>query len=428
MIIQHSAHSIQIDRDKCTGCVVCTLACPAGAIRVKDNVAQIFREDLCIDCGECSRVCPEHAVQSMTSKSKDLTGFKHLVAIPSPVLYAQFDDSVTPNDVLLGLLKIGFNFVYDTALSCERVLTAMDIFLDESKEIRPYISNYCPAVVRLILKNYPELVNNIIPISVPREIAGNRVRAEVMRRTGAKSEEIGVFHITPCAAKMVSISNPVGIKKSPLNGAIAIKDIFGTLLDAVHDLTEDWILQRSSGVGLSWSINDGGGWGMKSKQCLSVTGAQEVIRVLDDVAAGRLKEVDYLECATCPEGCVGGPLVVKNKLFASRRIKDLIEQYGVRSRVDRKRVLRDYEEHFLHSEVKFVAESPAALDTDFRKALKKMNQIESYTGLLPGKNCAACGAPTCRTLAEDVVSGNAELSDCVFIKIKELSDAIEKNR
>ena len=111
MFIRHSAHSIQIDKRKCVGCISCILACPTQALRVKDGCAVIFRDDLCIDCGECMRICPESAIQSLTTQTEELSGYKLLVAIPSPTLYAQFEDSVTPNDVLLALLKIGFDFV-----------------------------------------------------------------------------------------------------------------------------------------------------------------------------------------------------------------------------------------------------------------------------------------------------------------------------
>jgi Na+-translocating ferredoxin:NAD+ oxidoreductase RNF subunit RnfB len=420
-------HSLEFDQEKCTGCVTCTLACPTKAIRVKEGYAGIHKPSLCIDCGECMRVCPESAIRSMTTKQQDLAGYKQLVAVPSPVLYSQFEDGISPNDVLLGLLDIGFDFVYDAALSNENVLAAINMYLDENTGVRPGISNYCPAVVRLIVKNYPSLIPNVVPIEMPREIAAQRVRGEVVRRTGVKPEEIGVFAISPCAALMVSICDPVGVSKSTLDGAIAIRDIYKDLSQAVKELTDDWILQRSSGVGLSWVIGEGGIRGMPSKHCLTVSGVTEVIRILDDVEAGRFKDVDYLDLAICPEGCVGGPLVVKNKFFAVSRIRSLIEQYGVKSRINPRRVREKYESQYLLKDLRFNDVSLYALDTDFHKALEKMNRVEELVKQLPGKMCGACGSPDCRTLAEDIIAGDASISDCVFVKIEELKRELAAN-
>jgi uncharacterized Fe-S cluster-containing protein len=43
-------------------------------------------------------------------------------------------------------------------------------------------------------------------------------------------------------------------------------------------------------------------------------------------------------------------------------------------------------------------------------------QREKVFGQLPRKDCGACGAPDCRTLADDIVRGLARLTDCPFVK------------
>ena len=35
---------------------------------------------------------------------------------------------------------------------------------------------------------------------------------------------------------------------------------------------------------------------------------------------------------------------------------------------------------------------------------------------LPGFDCGACGAPDCQTLADDIVTGNAQISHCIFMQ------------
>jgi Na+-translocating ferredoxin:NAD+ oxidoreductase RNF subunit RnfB len=44
-----------------------------------------------------------------------------------------------------------------------------------------------------------------------------------------------------------------------------------------------------------------------------------------------------------------------------------------------------------------------------------MQKIEKVLQLIKGTDCTACGAPDCRTFAEDVVRGEAKLNDCVNI-------------
>ena len=59
-----------------------------------------------------------------------------------------------------------------------------------------------------------------------------------------------------------------------------------------------------------------------------------------------------------------------------------------------------------------------ALDTDITKAMQKLEELESLYEEMPGLDCGACGAPSCKALAEDIVKGEAKITDCVF-KLRE---------
>ncbi|MBW1985187.1 MAG: hypothetical protein JRI53_10755, partial [Deltaproteobacteria bacterium] len=39
--------------------------------------------------------------------------------------------------------------------------------------------------------------------------------------------------------------------------------------------------------------------------------------------------------------------------------------------------------------------------------------------IIHGKDCAVCGAPYCRTFAEDVVRGKASIDDCIILKYRD---------
>ncbi|OVE79161.1 hypothetical protein BVY01_03185 [bacterium I07] len=408
-------HSIRIDREKCVGCVACLKACPTRAIRVREGKA-IILDDRCVDCAECYRVCPHDAVIPLTTSFSHLERFSYTVAVPSPAIYTQFDHEVMPNQVLLALLKIGFDRVYDEAWMCEMVSGAINTALDIHPEPRPKISTACPSVIRLVSLLYPELKDHIIPIESPRELAAKLIREKISKKQNLPPEEIGIIHITVCPAKMVSINHPIGLLRSHLDGAISFMDIYPRLLKAVKEVDEDVILQQASGVGLGWAMAGGESDGLNRENCLAVSGVSDVIHILDQVMAGKMNDLEYLECLTCPAGCVGGPLNIKNKHLAKKRAQSLVKMYGEKSRVSRKMIQRLFDDRFFYMEKAIEPEPLPALDKNPAVAIEKRKRMEEIIGELGGKECGACGSPDCKTLAMDIVLGQASVEDCVFVK------------
>lgn len=55
--------AVAVDRDKCTLCLACVSACPAGALQDNPNAPQLrFIEKNCVQCGLCRTTCPEDAI------------------------------------------------------------------------------------------------------------------------------------------------------------------------------------------------------------------------------------------------------------------------------------------------------------------------------------------------------------------------------
>lgn len=414
-------HSIRIDRERCIGCVACMRVCPTGAIRVsgdRQKKARIIRER-CIDCAECLRACPYDAVVPVTTATSDLKRFRFKVALPSPVLYSQFDHGIMPRDVLPVLEQMEFDAVYDETLMCEMVSEAIKTYLEENPRPRPVISSACPVVVRLIQGLFPDLCHLILPIEPPREVAARRLREDISKNKNIPGEEIGIFHITPCAAKMVSINSPESMEKSYLNGAISIRDIYNAMameLKQARQQPSTAMLQSQapvSGVGLGWTI-PGGEIREEAFKTISVSGVHDTIEILKYVETGKLKEIDYLECLICPDGCVGGPLTVENRFIAKSNILRLIRMFRGKRSVNSETVRIMYREgHFSFKQP--VAPKPfPPLDEDRERAIVKLKIKEEMTAKLPGMNCGVCGAPDCKTLADDIARGTAKLEDCRF--------------
>jgi iron only hydrogenase large subunit-like protein len=414
-------HAIHITKDKCIGCVHCLAACPTKAIRVKDGKARII-DELCIDCGECLRACPHDAVHSHTTSFASLDAFSYKVAIPSTVIYGQFGGATLPNEILSALRRVGFDEVYDLSSICELNCAATEEYLNEHPRPRPFITSTCPVVVRLIQQRYPSLCSQILPIEPPREIAAKILRKILPKALNIAPEKIGIIHITPCPAKMVSINSPATLKKSYLDGAISVRDIYPQILNALRKSEEDALMRHLfpetlfSGVGMGWSLSGGETRGLKNHRAVAVSGVMDTMRVLDQVEAGLLQDIDLLECTVCPDGCVGGPLEVENRFLAKSRILQLVDSAGQRAVVDYNDVSRLYHKNFLSFDHPVAPVESRPLDADPARAIRKAKRREKLTAELPRRDCGVCGAPDCRTLADDIARGLARLDDCPFVK------------
>ena len=65
------------------------------------------------------------------------------------------------------------------------------------------------------------------------------------------------------------------------------------------------------------------------------------------------------------------------------------------------------------------------LSEDLGEAIQKRKEKEDIYQTLPKIDCGACGSPTCMTFAEDVIMGEAVLTDCIFnipTRFRELSE------
>ena len=406
---------IEIDEALCNGCVLCMKACPTKAIRIRDQrVARI--EDVCINCGECVRVCPRSAARSVILDSYDLEG-KHTVVSASSALHAQFGEEIMPNEILLGLKQMGFGYVYDQTYTNEIFSVALDLFIEERRGrkdvVWPLISPVCPVVVRLIDYRFPSLLRHIPPLITPREIVAREAKSRLSAKWGVSAEQIEVFHITPCAAKMLSIREPVLQDHSYMNGAIGISSIYKDLKHSIRELKEDKVLHHSGGIGLGWARSGGEIAGMEAK-CLAVSGLQETIRYLEKIEMGLLHDVEYVEFRVCTEGCLGGPLNVADKYLAKQHLQHLVRMFGVERRIKRGYVRNLYEQGFFWTDRKDGILRPRTPQRDIGEAIERLNQVEAVLAGLPRKECGACGSPDCQTFAEDVVDGRATLKACRF--------------
>ncbi len=418
-------HSVRMDRDKCVGCMNCIKHCPTEAIRVRNGKANIIKEK-CIDCGKCIAVCPHHAKFAQRESLENVKNFKYKIALPAPSLYGQFNNLDDVNYVLSGLKQLGFDEVFEVSKAAEVVSHATRQKLKENKTGKPLISSACPAVVRLITVSYPTLIPQLLDMNAPMEIAAIMARKEAIEKTGLKNEEIGVFFITPCPAKITAIRKPLTLDKPVIDGAVAIKDIYPVLVHEMGRLSKDENLledlQQSGKIGVSWSTSGGESAALLCDNYLAADGIENVKTILDEVEDGKLDSMEFIELNSCTCGCVGGSLTAENPFIAKRRLQMLRKYLPV-------------------SCIKYTDEEPETDKLDWEKApqannimrladnifdaMRIMGEINDLEAKLPKLDCGTCGAPSCKALAEDIVRGFASIHDCMFLTRNQYAESDE---
>ena len=403
-------HSVFLDPEKCTGCTTCIRHCPTEAIRIKNNRA-IINPDKCIDCGACIRYCPHQAKSSLSSKLSDMERFKWKIALPAPTLYGQFDNLDDVDYVLNGLLKIGFDEVYEVSKAAELVSAYTRLYLNTEGVIKPAISSACPVVVRLISLRFPSLAEHIIHMLPPMEIAAKLARERALAaHPEFKPEDIGVCFISPCPAKVSYVKNGFGGYKSQVDEVVAINDIYFLLIGKMNKEDDLKMLSESGRIGIGWARSGGEATAIFNEDYLAADGIENVIHILDQVENGTIPPLDFIELNACTGGCVGGVLTMQNPFIAKARLQTLRKYLPVSQNTLSKNetyIPGDYlfEELPVYNQI-------SRLGSSIAESMRMMADIQNIRSTLPGIDCGSCGAPTCRAFAEDVVKKQACINDC----------------
>ncbi len=418
-------HSVMLDRDKCKGCTSCIKHCPTEAIRVRNGHACIENKR-CIDCGECIRVCQYKAKKAIYDRFEDFADYKYKIALPAPALYGQFEDVTELDAVLSALVELGFDDVFEVARAAEMVSEYTRKYFERNDSLpSPVISSACPVIVRLISIRYPLLLDNILPVMPPIEVAARVARKEALEKHPELcDDDICVLFISPCPAKVSYVKNPIGVEKSAVNGVLSIGEFFFKMRSAMKSMREEKVQAKSGIIGISWAGTSGEASALFNEKYLAADGIENVIKVLDEIDNGNIRNLDFVELNACNGGCVGGVLNVENPYIAKARLQTLRRYLPVSLNRMGDLRLDSYEWDSLPE-----PEPVAKLSNDRHEAMRMMREIVSLTQSLPGIDCGSCGAPTCRAFAEDIVRGCAVIDDCLFVmRDKLLKQCAEQNQ
>lgn len=409
-------HGLRFNDSICIGCSQCMSNCPAEAIRVRKGKAVLLSSN-CVDCGECYNVCPSRAIHVEQDDFDSMASYKHNVALIPAVFIAQFPPSISTDRIISAIYELGFTDVQIVERSVGILKELYNEYAKDDFVEKPLISTYCPAIVRLIQTKFPYFIDNLILLKPPLELTSLYIRKKY-EEDGVDMCDVGVFYVSPCAAKLVAIKDPVGGYKSPINGVINMNYIYNKVYKIIKNEVD---LPKREDIHITnslLSLTEGETSILENGRCIAVDGIHNVIEFLEGIENGEneaFKNIDFLELRSCGEGCAGGILCAVNKFIVTERLKNIGQN---QNSMDYQDDIYNYKEYLKNNSIvgKVEQRSVMKLDNNMFEAMKKMRRIEEIKELLPQVDCGICGAPTCGTFAEDIVQGESNIKQCIFIQ------------
>lgn len=412
-------HSVKISDIACKGCVNCIKMCPTEAIRVINGETSIIPE-LCIDCGECLRACKRKALGIMEDNWSEIKKLDKSAVIADPSFFGQFSHYTSPEMLEERLSKDNIDLLIDEmedAFDLSAYIAAQMINSAPARSL-PYISVYCPSVLRLIQTKFPEALSHVIPAFSPLELA-----AEMWRmRTGST---IPLTLLSPCPAKITMVHAPDGrtCGQSEINFATSVRTVARKIMADGGDVSgREHTGNKRNNRWLAWAIRDGEArhvqaFSEKKITTLSVSGMRNAIDLLQELELGRLRGVDFIECRVCDTGCIGGIGTAESRFLAKLRVNAVKANMEI-SEKDRRRAEELYSMDFWAIKEPYKARPRLPLSDNVSDAMAKLQQMKEIYNALPHIDCGACGRPSCQAMAEEIVRGNGCATDCIF-KLRE---------
>ncbi len=375
--IEDSALHLVRDNSKCVLCRRCVAACAHQGIGVigannrgfKTTIGCAFERDLnetaCVSCGQCIVACPTGALREKDNTAEVWAALrdpqKHVVVGTAPAVRATlgecFDMPIGTNvegKMVAALRRMGFDKVFDVDTGAD--FTIIEEGTELLERIKnggklPMITSCSPGWIRYAEQYYPDFLDNLSSCKSPQQMFGALVKTYYADKMGLDPADIVVVTVMPCTAKKYEVKRPdmqaakgcndVDISITTRELANMIKSM-GLRFTALPDEDFDPMLGISTGAATIFGASGGvmeaalrtvssvlvGSddaapleyheiRGMqnakeavyelpgKTVRVAVVSGTKNAGELLEAVRRGE-KEYDFIEVMCCPGGCING--------------------------------------------------------------------------------------------------------------------------
>lgn len=364
------------DPNKCILCGACVRACAEfqghavlgfanrGSKTVVQPMAGKHLSDVdCVFCGQCQAVCPTGALTINYELDKAWNAIndktKKVVVQMAPSVRVALGEAfgLKPGENVIGkiyaaLREMGADLIFDTNFSADlTIMEEANEFIQRltTKQNLPLFTSCCPAWVRYLETQHPDMLNHLSTCKSPQGMLSPLLK-EMLPKTyeGYKKEDIVVLSIMPCTAKKVEakraeLQNETDIVLTTKEFARMIKSAgidfanlepqeadspfgqytgAGTIFGASGGVAEAavrtayYMVTGEELANLDVKPVRGVDKNARSKEAtLDIKGTPVTVRVvstlkeaekcIQEIKAGTAK-FDILEVMACPGGCVNG--------------------------------------------------------------------------------------------------------------------------
>lgn len=371
----------------CKKCIKCVKECPMDAISIV-NEQVIIDENKCINCDICIQACNQKLLQVKHIDLKDfLNQYDYNIALIPTAILSDLKNYDEIKNIAHAIKEFGFDEVVEYS-DIEGTLYKQAL-KDSIGKNKVMITSFCPTINKLIINEYPTLIDHLLPYDYPVEIAAKKLRDKYA------DKKIGIYSLCECVGKLSLAKYPFGNKESNIDYALSISKLFPQINHLKNDLQEDIEFNR---LGIESIVSDL--YGKDNLSIISVEGLSQIRKVLDLVEFDQLKHIDLLALFNCFQGCIGGYYLWSNPFEGCFNIKSMLDK------------CKDNIEDIHHLDYKKI-HTIDSNEQNFKERLAWFNKVNAILETLPQFDCGSCGYANCRNLAIKIASGEADDSLCL---------------